>query len=167
MSDTRKPSASRDRVVRVSRELFAADGVAGASMRDIAEALQIQAPSLYSHFASKAVLVEACIEPYVEAALSVDGAAAPRDFVAGYAAVLSTHRDGARIVHLDPSLRTGRRAREIDESLGAVLTRFGAPRPLVGPLLAFVRARYVAAEDAPASLGELLGAFVAGFLGDA
>ncbi len=51
-------SARRDEILAVARQLFAERGYFGTSMRDIADASGLLAGSLYTHFASKAQLVE-------------------------------------------------------------------------------------------------------------
>jgi len=51
-------SARRDEIVAVARQLFAERGYLGTSMRDIADASGLLAGSLYTHFDSKARLVE-------------------------------------------------------------------------------------------------------------
>lgn len=56
-------SAARDRVVNAALEAFARDGYNGVSMRDLGHLLGIRAPSLYSHFPSKADLLSACLAP--------------------------------------------------------------------------------------------------------
>ena len=59
-------SRSRDRVVDTALQMFAEQGYNSVSMRDLAQALGMQAPSLYSHFASKDAMLVAVIGPFVE-----------------------------------------------------------------------------------------------------
>lgn len=47
--------------------LFSENGYSAVSMRDLAAALGIQAPSIYSHFESKDALLVAVVGPFVEA----------------------------------------------------------------------------------------------------
>ncbi len=49
-------SSTRDNILSTSAELFAAKGFDVISMRDIAGACRIKAPSLYNHFADKKTL---------------------------------------------------------------------------------------------------------------
>jgi AcrR family transcriptional regulator len=58
---------SRDRVVETSLRMFADNGYSAVSMRDLAKALGIQAPSIYSHFESKDALLAAIVGPFIEA----------------------------------------------------------------------------------------------------
>jgi AcrR family transcriptional regulator len=61
---------SRDRVLRTSCELFAERGYRGASMKDIAEALGVRAPSLYNHVGSKQEILFAIMETAMDRALA-------------------------------------------------------------------------------------------------
>jgi AcrR family transcriptional regulator len=54
---------TRRRILAVALELFSAHGYAGASMRDIAEAMGMTKAALYYHFASKEQILEAATEP--------------------------------------------------------------------------------------------------------
>src|SRR5688572_24645229 len=51
------PSAAKDgtrrRILEVALQLFARDGFHGASMRDLARALELQPSAFYAHFSSK------------------------------------------------------------------------------------------------------------------
>lgn len=51
-------SARRDEIVAKARQLFAERGYVGTSMRDIADATGLLPGSLYTHFRSKAELIE-------------------------------------------------------------------------------------------------------------
>lgn len=53
---------TRDRILYAAAELMAARGYHGAATRDIAEAVGIQQPSIFNHFASKAAIVEELFE---------------------------------------------------------------------------------------------------------
>jgi AcrR family transcriptional regulator len=61
----RRPAApdTRRKILAVALELFSAHGYAGASMRDIAEAMGMTKAALYYHFASKEQILEAATEP--------------------------------------------------------------------------------------------------------
>ena len=67
MTSKRKPnieSDTRERILEVAAQLFAARGYAGTSVRDIAKELGIANPSLYYHFKSKkTLLAELLAEP--------------------------------------------------------------------------------------------------------
>jgi AcrR family transcriptional regulator len=53
---TRDPS-TRDKIKRAAMHLFVAHGIDAVSMRDIADAVGLKAPSLYAHFKSREALV--------------------------------------------------------------------------------------------------------------
>jgi AcrR family transcriptional regulator len=60
---TRAPSR-RDEIVVIAKDLFADKGYAATSTRDIAEACGLLPGSLYSHFRSKAQILEMIIGPF-------------------------------------------------------------------------------------------------------
>jgi AcrR family transcriptional regulator len=60
---------SRERVLRTSCELFAERGYRGTSMKDVAEALGVRAPSLYNHVSSKQQILFAIMETAMDRAL--------------------------------------------------------------------------------------------------
>lgn len=51
------PRGPRGTLLTVALKLFAEHGFAGASMRDIARAAGVQAPTIYAHYASKELLL--------------------------------------------------------------------------------------------------------------
>ncbi len=59
----RLAGATRDRILAVALERFAAHGYAGTSVRDLAEQLGVTKAALYYHFSSKEDIVEALLEP--------------------------------------------------------------------------------------------------------
>ena len=52
-------ASSRNRILDAALQLFATHGYAGASMRQIAAAVGMKAPSLYNHFSGKAAILSA------------------------------------------------------------------------------------------------------------
>lgn len=61
---------SRARVLGTSCDLFAARGYRGTSMKDIAEALGVRAPSLYNHVASKQQVLFEIMDAAMDRALT-------------------------------------------------------------------------------------------------
>lgn len=59
-------SDTRDRILRVARDLFIQKGVQKTSLQDIAEELGITKPALYYHFASREELLRAFVAPLID-----------------------------------------------------------------------------------------------------
>lgn len=57
-----EPPASRDRILDAAEALFARHGLAGAGVREIAQAAGLTPASLYNHFPGKEALYEAVLE---------------------------------------------------------------------------------------------------------
>jgi AcrR family transcriptional regulator len=53
------PEATRDRIFAAARELFDAEGLAGLSMRRVANAVAITPMAIYRHYADKEALIDA------------------------------------------------------------------------------------------------------------
>src|SRR5262245_22378768 len=53
---------TRDVILDTAERLFAAHGVDGVALRDLARAMDLTAPSLYNHFPSKQALYDAVLE---------------------------------------------------------------------------------------------------------
>ena len=74
MGSSSPSPTTAERILDAAENAFAERGFAGASLSQIAEAVGIRTPSLYSHFASKRELFEAVItrrmDGYIEAILS-------------------------------------------------------------------------------------------------
>ncbi len=73
---------SRSRIIDAAFNLFCTKGFSETSMRDIANAVDIKAASLYNHFSGKQELIDALIERetgYVEEKLRLSGAMASPD----------------------------------------------------------------------------------------
>lgn len=95
----RSASGSRRRqILEVGTELFAEHGYHGTSIRDIAEACQLQPASLYSHFHNKEEVLQAVLEEYLAALLPE------------LAAVARSGKDGATrlVAMIETALSVGR-----------------------------------------------------------
>lgn len=66
---------TRDRIVTAARDLFAADGLAGATMTAIAERAGVAAPTVYATFGSKPELLRAVLTQTEEQAHAADWSA--------------------------------------------------------------------------------------------
>lgn len=73
MQKTAKPRASlsRERILSVATEMFAARGFAAISIRDIAQACGVNLPSIYHFYGDKDRLYDACYRATFEAAAAV------------------------------------------------------------------------------------------------
>jgi AcrR family transcriptional regulator len=63
---TSRPGNRRSTILLSAATLFAAQGVAATSVRQIADRAGILSGSLYHHFASKEAIVDAIIRPYLD-----------------------------------------------------------------------------------------------------
>lgn len=59
-------TAGRARVLTAALEMFSDQGYAATSMRDLAEQLNLQASSLYSHYRSKDELLHDALAPFLD-----------------------------------------------------------------------------------------------------
>jgi AcrR family transcriptional regulator len=95
---------TRERILEVAAKLFAQQGYAGTSVRDIAKELGIANPSIYYHFKSKVeVLVELLSQPLrsIESAVAdakeLSGEARTRRIIEGFLDALELHRGVALV----------------------------------------------------------------------
>lgn len=58
------PQSTRQRIIDVATDLFIEKGYEGTSLREVAEQVGVTKAALYYHFASKAEMVAAIIEPF-------------------------------------------------------------------------------------------------------
>ncbi|WP_083828443.1 MULTISPECIES: TetR/AcrR family transcriptional regulator [Protofrankia] len=103
---------TRDRILAVAVQLFNERGYAGTSIRDIAQCLGMTKAALYYHFASKDMILDAAVQPFVEAfghvsdLSRVDPPVSARSIIeglveamAGPGAVLSAFVDDPSVIH--------------------------------------------------------------------
>lgn len=96
------PRIQREQVIEAALALLDRDGLEGLTLRKLAQALQIQAPSLYWHFESKQVLIDGMADALLhDVARHVPDKQTWDEHVRGIAAelrrALLQHRDGARV----------------------------------------------------------------------
>src|ERR1700712_3696655 len=105
-------SASSERVLDVALRMFAEESYAAVSMRRLADALHMQASSIYAHFASKSDLLAAVIGRFAD---RIDGildaapaapvsAAARRAWLADYLALMGEEAHAVKLSALDPAV---------------------------------------------------------------
>jgi len=147
-SETRGAGATgaetRRRILAVALELFAAQGYAGTSIRDITERMGLTKAAVYYHFASKEQILDAVTEPLRAdfAALGEMAARRPvpaaEEILARLVDILSRRVALIRTVMADPSAHPGHhRPPEVEEHLDRIAAAIATDRS--GPAL--VRAR--------------------------
>ncbi len=103
-------STRRDEIVAIARTIFSSKGYTNTSMRDIADACGLLAGSLYSHFKSKAEILQLIIDPFYdklipaqeEAAATVGtGAARTEEMLRRAFRVLASGSEEMTIIHYD------------------------------------------------------------------
>lgn len=112
MARRKEKTLNRDEVLREAFVLLDQRGLAGLSMRALAERLDVQAPALYWHFSDKAELTSLMTRAiYDEARSAVTSGGTASDWLLAYGRALhhrlATQRDAARLcvnaVPLEPS----------------------------------------------------------------
>jgi len=114
---TKAPRIERSKVIGTALALLDQYGIEGLTMRKLAQALQIRAPSLYWHFENKQALIDGMADALVDAVAVDLSEAQPweervRQVAVELRLALLQHRDGARVftgtfVVTDNVLRTG------------------------------------------------------------
>lgn len=101
------PAATRERILDCAEALFAARGLSGTAVRDIARSAGLTAPSLYNHFAGKQELYEAVLERGVRPLLALmqelgrqdDSIATREAFIASIMEQLARRPHLPRLIH--------------------------------------------------------------------
>lgn len=92
----------RDHVIQTAFKLLDEGGIEGLTLRKVAQALDVKAPSLYWHFANKQALLDAIADAFID---DVGRDIAPdqhwrealRQVAGELRRALKAHRDGARV----------------------------------------------------------------------
>jgi AcrR family transcriptional regulator len=101
-------SVRREEIVDIAKRLFAQRGYTATSMREIADAAGVLSGSLYSHFRSKAQILELAIMPFYDrlipeqeraAGTDATGAARLEDMLRTTLAVCAAHSTEIAILH--------------------------------------------------------------------
>ncbi|GAA5100743.1 TetR/AcrR family transcriptional regulator C-terminal domain-containing protein [Wohlfahrtiimonas larvae] len=92
----------RETIINKALELLNLEGIEGLSMRKLATALNMQAPSLYWYFANKQALIDGLADSMIErVAINIDSKSSWQTQIRQIAGelrdALSSHRDGARV----------------------------------------------------------------------
>jgi TetR/AcrR family transcriptional regulator, tetracycline repressor protein len=92
----------RERAIEAALSLLDEEGIEGVTMRKLAQRLEVQAPSLYWHFANKQALFDGMADALVEDVARTVEPSAPwdevlRDVSAQFRRALNSRRDGARV----------------------------------------------------------------------
>lgn len=98
-----------ERALDVAERLFSERGFRGTSLRDVAEAAGIRAPSLYNHFPAKEALYEAVLERALRPNLEMldeflargDSAYSEERLIESMMTVLAERPDAARLLHYE------------------------------------------------------------------
>jgi AcrR family transcriptional regulator len=117
---TPRPSARRRQILDAAAPLFAGRGVAGTSVRDIAQAAGLQSGSLYHQFTSKEQIAGEIVSGYL-ADLAETYAAAARPGLSGAERVAALIRASLEVMHRHPH------ASQIYERDSALLRETGTP----------------------------------------
>lgn len=140
---TSSHTPARSRVVRVATEQFARHGTQ-TSMRDLAATLGMAAPSMYSHFPSKEVLIRACAQDYLFAVGQLTAIErSPHELLDAYCAIVATYPLAATIVHRDLAMQDVDWVRRCHGSLIDALTRHGIGVAVAGAMLDYVRSPWM------------------------
>ncbi|SOZ66358.1 Tetracyclin repressor domain-containing protein [Cupriavidus taiwanensis] len=96
------PKIRRDQVIQAALDLLDQEGLDGLTLRKLALALDIQAPSLYWHFSGKQALMDAMADALVMNVVLPQSPDQPwdsrlRQIAAALRQALLKHRDGARV----------------------------------------------------------------------
>ncbi len=96
------PRIQREQVIRAALDLLDEDGLEGLTLRKLAQALHIQAPSLYWHFSSKQALIDGMADALVhDVALHLADTQSwenrVRQVAGEFRQALLRRRDGARV----------------------------------------------------------------------
>lgn len=141
------PEATRERVLAVALQLFADQGFAATSTRQVCERMGFTKAALWYHFRSKDELLTALLTPVGDSLrLLADGTpvagddASRRASVAGYVQLVETHADLMRLIYDDPSLRRHAAVAPSRETWKRVLLRFAGTATADRAALARARA---------------------------
>ncbi|MGE5826789.1 MAG: TetR/AcrR family transcriptional regulator [Micromonosporaceae bacterium] len=160
MARPRQPILSRQRIIDVAMGIIDADGLEALSTRRLATELDVRAPSLYNHFATKEEILDAVGDAIVaQVDISMFGTQKWPDALTGWArayrAALAAHPHIVPFLARGPARRPAA-LRQADAVYGALVGAGWPPSyaTRIGALM-----RYFV-------LGSALGSFALGFIDD-
>jgi AcrR family transcriptional regulator len=110
-TDAATADDTRARVLQVALELFAEQGFAATSTRELSERLGFTKAALYYYFRTKDDLLAALVQPvlddltaFVATSVLRPSTSARRDLLAAYIEISSNHLDLLRVLTQDPSI---------------------------------------------------------------
>lgn len=118
-ADRAEREHTRARILAEAVELFAANGFASTTTRELSEHMGFTKAALYYHFRTKDDLLVALVEPIVDriAALTdaarAEGDAGRVDLLAGYLDLVAAHRQVFRVLYQDPAVARNERVKAI------------------------------------------------------
>jgi AcrR family transcriptional regulator len=110
---------TRGRILAEAVELFAANGFASTTTRELSEHMGFTKAALYYHFRTKDELLAALVEPIADeiAALAdvprPDGDAGRVELLAGYLDLVAAHRRLFRVLYQDPAVGRNQKVKAI------------------------------------------------------
>ena len=138
MTHTRLPRAEREsQTLDAARRLFAARGYAAVTMDDVAAAVGVTKPLLYTYFGNKERLYVACMQPAGEALSrtvveAIDGAASYAEAVErgvhAFFAFVDRDRDAWRVLFDESAPAGGEVARHVAETRERLVAMVAAAR---------------------------------------
>lgn len=156
----RQPLLSRARIVEVATTIIDSEGLEALSMRRLAAEMDVRAPSLYNHFATKEEILDAVGDAIIaEVDLSMFGRdewpTALRAWARGYRAALAAHPNVVPFLARGPGRRPA--ALRLADAVYGCLVDAGWPPSYATRIGALMR--YLVA-------GSTLGSFALGFVDD-
>ena len=127
-------AGTRQRILDIARDLFAAQGYAGTSVADLAERLGTSKAALYYHFRSKVEILDALIEePLAAYAQLADGRDDAQALLAAVIDTTARQLGTMEAIGSDPSARAALRERAgelgADDINAAIIGRIAGSRP--------------------------------------
>lgn len=110
---------TRGRILAAAVELFAANGFASTTTRELAEHMGFTKAALYYHFRTKDDLLGALVGPIADEVAALAAAPRPRgdagrrELLAGYLDLVATRRRVFQILYQDPAVRRNEKVRAI------------------------------------------------------